>query len=140
MIAGQKPLASKADPSFYCTEHQTPWFKRGKMKNYAHPIGDTKEWCNMPPQRPLDIAQSASEPAVAHHNDSQAETPPVARPGAQGYGEQLKAFYDRAHTELGMDVVAVNTVAKAKGVDLGKPTTDLRAFWVELTAEKEGKA
>ena len=74
------------------------------------------------------------------HNDSQAEKPPVARPGAQGYGEQLKAFYDRAHTELGMDVVAVNTVAKAKGVDLGKPTTDLRAFWVELTAEKEGKA
>lgn len=32
----------------FCQEHQEPFFKKGKMKNYAHPIGDTGEWCNAP--------------------------------------------------------------------------------------------
>ena len=38
---------------YFCTAHQTEWFKGGKMKNYAHPIkdvdgNDTGKWCNMP--------------------------------------------------------------------------------------------
>lgn len=32
----------------YCKEHKTTWFKKGKMKGYAHPIGDTGDWCNEP--------------------------------------------------------------------------------------------
>jgi len=37
----------------YCSIHKTPFFKKGKMKNYAHPIkdadgNDTGEWCNEP--------------------------------------------------------------------------------------------
>lgn len=37
----------------WCKEHQTVWFKKGKMKGYAHPIKDesgedTSEWCNEP--------------------------------------------------------------------------------------------
>ena len=37
----------------WCKEHKQPFFKRGKMKNFAHPItGDdgepTGEWCNEP--------------------------------------------------------------------------------------------
>ena len=32
----------------WCDVHQTNWFKRGKMRNFAHPIEDTKEWCNEP--------------------------------------------------------------------------------------------
>ena len=34
----------------YCTEHQTVFFKKGRMKNYAHPIEgiDPTEWCNEP--------------------------------------------------------------------------------------------
>ncbi len=32
--------------SHYCKIHKTPWFKKGKMRGYAHPIGDTGEWCN----------------------------------------------------------------------------------------------
>ena len=40
----------KADPDskYYCKEHDTDWFKRGKMRGYAHPIGETGKWCNMP--------------------------------------------------------------------------------------------
>jgi len=30
----------------YCLEHKTSFFKRGKMKSYAHPIGDSSEWCH----------------------------------------------------------------------------------------------
>ena len=32
----------------YCKEHETVFFKKGKMRGYAHPIGDTGEWCNEP--------------------------------------------------------------------------------------------
>ena len=36
-----------------CVEHNTLWFKRGKMRNFAHPIKgpdgkDTGEWCDEP--------------------------------------------------------------------------------------------
>lgn len=30
----------------WCKEHNTAFFMRGKMKSYAHPIGDTGEWCH----------------------------------------------------------------------------------------------
>ena len=30
----------------YCTEHKTEYFKKGSMKGYAHPIGQTGKWCN----------------------------------------------------------------------------------------------
>jgi len=30
----------------WCAEHQVVFFKRGKMRQYAHPIGDTGQWCN----------------------------------------------------------------------------------------------
>ena len=30
----------------FCKEHKTPFFKKGKMRGYSHPIGDTGEWCN----------------------------------------------------------------------------------------------
>jgi len=37
----------------FCVEHKQPFFKKGKMKGYAHPINDeegepTGEWCNEP--------------------------------------------------------------------------------------------
>lgn len=33
--------------SYFCPEHNTVWFKKGKMTSFAHPIGDTGEWCHM---------------------------------------------------------------------------------------------
>jgi len=30
----------------YCSEHDCNFFKKGKMKSYAHPIGETSEWCH----------------------------------------------------------------------------------------------
>ncbi len=41
----------------FCVKHQTPFFKKGKMRGYAHPIVDeegkpTGEWCNEPDEEP----------------------------------------------------------------------------------------
>ena len=30
-----------------CPIHQAEWFKKGKMKSYAHPIDDSGSWCDM---------------------------------------------------------------------------------------------
>jgi hypothetical protein len=32
----------------YCSEHNIPFFKKGKMKTYAHKIEGTDTWCNEP--------------------------------------------------------------------------------------------
>lgn len=36
----------------WCEEHQTEYFKKGHMKGYAHPIGDTGKWCNEEKAKP----------------------------------------------------------------------------------------
>lgn len=49
----------------WCSIHGTEFFKRGKMKGYAHPIGDSGEWCNegeAKPEPTPDAAQSVSSP------------------------------------------------------------------------------
>jgi len=58
-ISGAKPAAGGTKPTkeHWCKEHDTAFFKRGRMKSYAHPIGDTGEWC--------------------HEHKEQAETPPT---------------------------------------------------------------
>jgi hypothetical protein len=42
------PRDDSAEQSYWCDDHELQWFRRGKMRSYAHPIGDTGEWCNMP--------------------------------------------------------------------------------------------
>ncbi len=48
----------------WCKEHQTVFFKKGTMKNYAHPILDEDgepigEWCNEPKQK---VEESSNRP------------------------------------------------------------------------------
>ena len=43
----------------WCTEHETEFFKRGKMKSYAHPIGDTGEWCHEHKEPAVEITATA---------------------------------------------------------------------------------
>jgi len=51
---------SKATEGHWCAIHKTPFFMRGKMKAYAHPIKDesgiTSGWCNeeQPPEAKLE--------------------------------------------------------------------------------------
>ncbi len=48
----KKPKGPKKAPATnskrYCKHHNTEWFKRGKMRGYAHPIEGSDGWCNMP--------------------------------------------------------------------------------------------
>ena len=55
----------------FCTEHNTVFFMKGRMKGYAHPIKDTNgndtgQWCNMSKEQEVMVEQ-------APH----LETPPV---------------------------------------------------------------
>ena len=60
----------KADPDskYYCKEHDTDWFKRGKMRGYAHPIGETGQWCNMP-EEPEVIEQVPDDEPIFSDDD-----------------------------------------------------------------------
>jgi hypothetical protein len=51
----------------YCSEHDAVFFKRGKMRGYAHPIEDTGQWCNeekedADPKRGTSKPQSQARP------------------------------------------------------------------------------
>ena len=46
----------------WCAKHQTAFFKKGSMKGYAHPIGDTGKWCNEPEPK-KEAAAKKQEPA-----------------------------------------------------------------------------
>ena len=56
----------------WCSEHNTAFFKKGKMKSYAHPIGDTGEWCHEHRAKPEE--QSPQEPEIV---SGEPETPPT---------------------------------------------------------------
>lgn len=49
--SGEGPKETVDPKGHWCSIHKTPFFKKGKMKDYAHPIkdeneNDTGEWCN----------------------------------------------------------------------------------------------
>ena len=52
----------------YCTEHEMVFFKKGKMKGYAHPVEgtDPTEWCNEPEEGgdpvPKEVAKKSPAP------------------------------------------------------------------------------
>ncbi len=67
------------DPNspYYCAEHKVMRFKTEKMKNYAHPIGDTGNWCNQPKVvdgKPGIVILGESEEAKESAPDDQQET------------------------------------------------------------------
>jgi len=47
----------KASDENWCPKHKTEWFKKGKMKWWAHPIADSKDWCSKP--RPEEIQNTS---------------------------------------------------------------------------------
>ena len=60
--------ASATNSKLHCKEHDTEWFKRGKMRCYAHPIEGSDGWCNMPEdddnlwdETPQPSSQSSSD-------------------------------------------------------------------------------
>ncbi len=73
MVEGQKPMQ---DNRYQCPVHKTQWFKKGKMRDYAHPIGDTGEWCNMK-DASLDITTDAQDVAPVTQGEASEAKPLV---------------------------------------------------------------
>jgi hypothetical protein len=59
----QRTPQTPASPGLMCPDHGEEWFRRGNMRGYAHKIGETANWCNMP--RRKDAAEAPQEPATA---------------------------------------------------------------------------
>lgn len=58
----------------WCKEHDTNFFMKGKMKAFAHPIGDSGEWCHEHSQKPAEVIDSTATeikepPASAQSQD-----------------------------------------------------------------------
>ncbi len=56
----------------WCSEHKTAWFKKGKMKGFAHPILDdegnpTGEWCNKPEEESKAKSGEKYQPRPSGH-------------------------------------------------------------------------
>lgn len=45
----------------YCVEHETEFFKKGRMRGFSHPIGDTGNWCNEPEEGGAPIPEGHTE-------------------------------------------------------------------------------
>jgi len=64
----------------WCELHQTNFFKRGKMKSYAHPIGDTSEWCHEHIKPSSEATKSKSSPIKEASNSNLPQTITLTEP------------------------------------------------------------
>lgn len=75
ILAGFQPLpaeeitedmkeSTNQDKEHWCSEHNTAFFMRGKMKAFAHPIGDTGEWCHEHKEKSEPKSESEPTPEV----------------------------------------------------------------------------
>ena len=79
-MSGESSDDRPANLKHWCEQHQTKFFKRGKMKGYAHPIGDTGEWCNEDDQKQPETSPAAT---TSTPEASEVKTSPVAQEPAE---------------------------------------------------------
>lgn len=73
---GVKERRTVEDDKHWCAIHHTAFFKKGEMRGYAHPIGDTGEWCNEgePEEAKPELKQSKTESATQQVKTSTPDT------------------------------------------------------------------
>jgi len=59
-IIVEKVTPAQDTSEHFCQEHGVPFFKKGKMKGYAHPIEGTDQWCNEETHEPQPEATESS--------------------------------------------------------------------------------
>lgn len=84
----------------FCQEHEVVFFKKGKMKGYAHKIEGTDEWCNeleTPPEAP----QSARE---APKQETNSNPPDEAGKGKRDPStiKTITDMYKACHADFGL--------------------------------------
>ena len=65
----------------WCSEHKTVWFKKGKMRGFAHPLVDenaqTVGWCNEPEETEEEAQSAAIQQAADATKTEPAPSAPV---------------------------------------------------------------
>ena len=79
-MTGNETSGQSQTAEHWCKEHNTAFFMRGKMKSYAHPIGDTGEWCHehkekVAPKAELKLAQKDTDSEEDRDKMKREETP-----------------------------------------------------------------
>uniref|UniRef100_A0A6H1ZGC2 Uncharacterized protein n=1 Tax=viral metagenome TaxID=1070528 RepID=A0A6H1ZGC2_9ZZZZ len=122
----------------YCKIHNVNFFKKGKMKNYAHPIEGTDSWCseaNKPPKSEL-VSGPVSDNAPVEE-----ETPPgvdvmskeaLLKMVHKDLGDFYQACYD--YLNMSKSVVDMGTTIFDKR-DAGQR----QRAWAELVEKHYGK-
>ncbi len=90
----QGPDRIGTDDPLWCRDHETRWFKRGKMRGYAHPIGRSGEWCNKPTEEPNAPHGESVDEAVARmpeQGDHPADSVGPSAPPSELFGEEPHA-------------------------------------------------
>jgi len=111
ILAGYQPLPAeevtedmKQDTTeHWCEEHQTNFFKRGKMKSYAHPIGDTGGWCH---EHTPESPQSTRKPSKAETGAlPNANTEIPVEDKAAELAEQVKDMLEKDETPINREQI-----------------------------------
>lgn len=99
---------------YYCKEHKTLWFKRGKMTSYGHKIEGTESWCHMPKEVPSNVDGATGEvkgqPGPADDLYPPEEAPVsqkvMAEAGIKNWGDLAQV----CKVKWGLDTKAVKTL------------------------------
>ena len=134
----------------YCNEHKTPFFKKGAMKGYAHPIEGTDRWCNEPEGQaepkekekpftynPEKSASIERQVAVKIAFDSRAENEPMAETLIRA-----ESIYNWIHNAVNPTTSAINKVLQPLGMAIpeGEELASRNAFdYVEVKDVKPPK-
>ena len=97
--AGAKAEGVQPDSQYMCPIHHVLWFKRGRMKDYAHTIGDTSAWCNMTAVK-KDMARDSADLFPGSTGSSRADADGVVQAEVIG---NLKEFMTWAQETYGYE-------------------------------------
>lgn len=127
----------EADPRFLCPKHQTNWFKSKKMRRYAHPIGETGQWCEMP--------EAPASPDAEDGPQESTKGPPGAAPVAQAQpppfeGSTLIELWNWAIHWFPWAYKSKADCLAALNVQDEALITDLKAAAATLAAKAQAKA
>lgn len=97
----------------FCKEHKIVWFKKGKMKGFAHPILDeygdpTGKWCNEPKQE--------EQPQEEAYPDIEAKSKASSNPPSRGYQdspEKIASIESQVAANITRDLVLAGKATPA---------------------------
>ena len=130
LVKAAQQLAGGDNTEHYCKEHGTFFFKKGKMKSYAHPIEDTGKWCsehtsNQPPKVKTEPAHNSEPDFEQAEKDKELWD---GEPPAQVGDEDIRTLQTTIKN-AGWDNFRLGKYLKEKGVEV-KQMRDLNPLQI----------